>query len=82
MGSSGKAGGGCGARRAARLRRARGGFAPSVSAPGRNALRAVFPAAAQGRAAAEAGLLRGGACLFMLIIPTPPQDVTYFLRAG
>ena len=37
--AAGKPAGG-GARRAARLRRARGGFAPSVSAPGRNALRA------------------------------------------
>ena len=49
MGSSGKAGGGCGARRAARLRRARGGFAPSVSAPGRNALRAPSPPPPQAR---------------------------------
>lgn len=40
---------GNGARRAARLRRARGGFAPSVSAPGRNALRAPSPPPPQAR---------------------------------
>ncbi len=40
---------GDGARRAARLRRARGGEAPSVSAPGRNALRAPSPPPPQAR---------------------------------
>ena len=70
------------ARRAARRRRARrpeaAGFVRRTNRPAGR-----IPGCCTGpRREAKTGLLRDGACLFMLIIPTPPQDVTYFLRAG